>query len=107
MRVLREGHEKKGISMEKTKTNEVVEESIEVEVYEKPKKMDKVKDLPKKVGGAIKKHAKGFAVGVASTAALAAAGAVMAVRLRDGAIETPLDLEGEGGDLPFDGGTEA
>lgn len=84
--------------------NEVIEEAVETvsvtpEIFDKSK-FEKVKAVPKKVGGIIKKHAKGFAVGIASTAALAAAGVVMAVKLRDGAVEMPLDLEEPANDLP-------
>ena len=85
--------------------NEAIEVKAEATPYEKPKKLDKIKAVPAKVGGVIKRHAKGFAAGVASTAALAAAGAAIAVKLRDGAIEMPLDLEG-GEDLPFESGSE-
>jgi hypothetical protein len=104
MKVLREDHEKKGMTMNENK--KVVEDEMATP-YEKPSKVSGIKSRVKGIPGFVKKHGKSFAAGFGSAIALAIGGALLAKKTGgvENAIQDVTDTVTDA--LPFDEGPEA
>lgn len=85
----------------------VIEEQQMAEPYEKPSKVNGLKNRVKGVPRVIKKHGKAFVAGVVSAAALAVGGVLLAKKAGpvEDVIQDAADTVTDA--LPFDGGPEA